>query len=205
MASAEARFREVVDRLADLVRDDDARFLVRSPRGEHIVWTAFNLETPAGLSYAKELIGTEEGKAVLDEVELVLSAAVLERGPQALVAARDGEPETVVSDTDSLKYELVMERLPIATLRDRVWVKRTSKVGLLHSVGWEFSLKVDDDDYLRPGDPVPFGLLRLESMPADAGEADIASGILTLAVDEADVLLLMESLGRLREQFADSE
>lgn len=133
---------------------------------------------------------------------------------EGFVGARQDEQrnphgETEPEERSRSKYELVEREFPVEELRQRYWLKRTTKNEVQQTVDWEISTKVQDDDTETPeGAPVPYAVVRFETGPSSqlaqlfTGRAPNA---LVLTMDSEDLGYILDSLGRLRDELQRQE
>jgi hypothetical protein len=152
----------------------------------------------------------EQFASGLGDVADVLSAAVV-GGKARLISVRS-DADQVGGDVEEpslteAKYDAVGELFPITELRERRWVKRTTKNDLLVTFDWEVSSKLVDDDARSPDDqPVEYATLRVESGPPGSNIVQVITGRgsnpLVLTLDREDVEYFLDSLERLRQELA---
>ena len=101
------------------------------------------------------------------------------------------------------KYQAILDAFPeIGELRQRVWLRKTSKVPVLVDVGWEvLHREVDSSDTSTIADGGRYGLLRLGSAQSVRG-LPLTQDVALLGVDLRDVRQLLDELERLRSALA---
>jgi hypothetical protein len=150
-------------------------------------------------------------RASLPDLAEVLTLMIGGQDVEAFVAFRttDERSEDKREDPEVArgKYRFVEQAFPLDELKQRAWIKRTSKTELTKSVDWDISRKLVDDDTQPPGPvSVPYGTLRLETGWIAASVIELMTGhapnsvILTLDIDDLDYLL--DSLTRMRGALA---
>jgi hypothetical protein len=97
------------------------------------------------------------------------------------------------------KLKYASEHFEIEELRERFWVKATSKHPLQQGFSWGINLR--GDDAVRPAPtarPVPYAVLSLRTGPSAPGtRASVTYNQVHMTVDREDVIALRDELDRL--------
>lgn len=182
---------------ADAVTDGVARIGAAST-GPATLYV-FDGESLERMAHSADL-ALEELRASKRELEAILTAHAGGASADAFVRvthshSKEGEQE----DEESLrrKFGLVAELFDTETLRQRSWVKFTSKSPNFYRLDWEVLEKIADDDYSRPeGEPVRFALMQLKTQERGR-DGELSETVTTFAVDSIDVEIISRGLDRL--------
>lgn len=142
-------------------------------------------------------------KDVADEVAAILTAIVsgVSAKDFARQTTRDAKEFPILTE----RYALVAEQFPLAPLRRRAWLKRTTKNQVARFFDWEVAVKTHDSTLSDPTEgfaPLAFGTIRLTTESSVEVLADRETAI---TVDEEDVAYLLESLQRLQACMRSSD
>jgi hypothetical protein len=173
------------------------RARVRLPYGPHFIQVRLDGDD----------VGENITELDLDRIELLLSALTAGSGAESFERRirRDEDAAEAADAAEAYRAgEPVFADL-VQQLRERFWVKRTSKTSLLSTLEWELALKLSDDDYSSPADrPLPFATLRFETAPAEPPTLGQTTDALVMSVDQEDVEFLLAVLERLSDVFRAS-
>jgi hypothetical protein len=180
-----SRFREAVERLAELREQGQLRVEVTPSGGINLVFDQRGgARAPEGggglyIDIEDALAATAAGVSI-EEFAGVRQASSAPLGPEDEAAARE-------------KYEAVVASQLAVGLQRRAWLRTTSKAYVLTSVDWEVVSKLADSSSIpRPTDASEtlYGLLRLNTERASEGALpDQKITVLGLDADDLDSLI----------------
>jgi hypothetical protein len=199
------RFRDVAQRLSELVQDGPVALRVLRPFTPFSITFDVHFRDQAVASAVDGLgLTRNEFQAAVSDIQEVLAS--LAQGVELDRSA--GEEGTEDRETTQEKIRFIEGCFDMPSLQRRWWVKANAKNQLLFESGWDVSLKVLDEAQRPPGDePVPAGLLALKGSRFSTPLSIFDSGNteLVLAVDREDIKAIMQTLRRLDEALTEAE